>query len=149
MRRRSKYTPPKRPKWNFETETLALTLFQDALRATLDRGEQVNIEELFKKSWDWAETHDRLLEIKTHDYAFSFSNYNEARDAVLERDNYRCKKCDSGERPEVHHIIPAKLECELWNMLVLCWGCHQSIIGKELDFRSEFQHLVDQSAPGK
>jgi hypothetical protein len=28
------------------------------------------------------------------------SDDNEARDAVLARDNYRCKKCGSGENPQ-------------------------------------------------
>jgi 5-methylcytosine-specific restriction endonuclease McrA len=62
------------------------------------------------------------------------------------------KSAVRAKTPRVHHIIPVRmaleLACETWNMIVLCWSCHQSIIDHELDFRAKFQHLVDQSAPG-
>jgi len=151
LRRKLTLTRPKRPKWNAETEVLALTLFQDALGATLHRGEKVNVEELFKKSWQWAEVHDRLLWAKKTHYVHSNPDYDKAMDAVRWRDKYQCKQCGSSESPEVHHIIPfalaPELACDPWNMLVLCRRHHVLVTGRELEFRAQLQRLVDQSAP--
>jgi 5-methylcytosine-specific restriction endonuclease McrA len=146
--KRLKYRPPSRPKWNFDTESLALSLFQDALKAANNRGETPNVEELFKKSWEWASEHDRLLAVKKSHYVYP--DYDRAMNEVRKRDKYRCKRCESGESPAVHHIIPValapELACESWNMLVLCRQCHQLVTGKELEFRGQLQRLVDQSA---
>jgi 5-methylcytosine-specific restriction endonuclease McrA len=148
MLRRLKYTPPKRPKWNADTEILADALFQSAVLAAGYRGEEVNVEELFNKSWERAVTYDRLLAAKKLRYVHSNPDYDRAMNEVRERDKNRCKQCDSGESPEVHHIIPVslapELACEHWNMLVLCRQCHQLVTGRELEFRAQFQRLVDK-----
>lgn len=50
---------------------------------------------------------------------------------VLERDNYRCQKCNSVDNIHVHHIIPAT-QCNMFihdlnNLISLCSNCHDKI----------------------
>ena len=51
------------------------------------------------------------------------------REAVLERDGYRCRVCDASGRDKrsiiVHHRVPGKSELNL--MLSLCPGCHAKV----------------------
>lgn len=51
------------------------------------------------------------------------------REAVLERDGYRCRVCDAsgaGKRSIiVHHRVPGRSELKL--MVALCPGCHAKI----------------------
>lgn len=51
------------------------------------------------------------------------------REAVLERDGYRCRVCDASGRDKrsiiVHHRVPGKSELKL--MLSLCPGCHAKV----------------------
>ena len=51
------------------------------------------------------------------------------REAVLERDGYRCRVCDApgtGKRSiTVHHRVPGKSEMKL--MISLCLGCHARV----------------------
>jgi 5-methylcytosine-specific restriction endonuclease McrA len=51
------------------------------------------------------------------------------REAVLERDGYRCRVCDASGRDKrsviVHHRVPGKSTMSL--MLSLCPGCHAKI----------------------
>ena len=51
------------------------------------------------------------------------------REAVLERDGYRCRVCDASGRDKrsiiVHHRVPGKSVLHL--MLSLCPGCHAKI----------------------
>ena len=51
------------------------------------------------------------------------------REAVLERDGYRCRVCDASGRDKrsiiVHHRVPGKSVLNL--MLSLCPGCHAKI----------------------
>jgi len=146
----SKPAKIKRPKWNFATEDLALILFQYAYNEALRHpDEEIKVAELFIKSWDAAEVYDRVLAVKKTYYSFSNTDYDQTKAEVLERDKYRCKKCGSFERPEVHHIIPIRvapeLFCDVWNMIVLCSDCHDLVAGRELEFRAEFQALVDQN----
>ncbi len=51
------------------------------------------------------------------------------REAVLERDGYRCRVCDASGRGKreiiVHHRVPGKSVLNL--MIALCPGCHAKI----------------------
>lgn len=51
------------------------------------------------------------------------------REAVLERDGYRCRVCDASGRDKrsiiVHHRIPGRSNLKL--MLSLCPGCHAKV----------------------
>ena len=51
------------------------------------------------------------------------------REAVLERDGYRCRVCDASGRDKrsiiVHHRVPGKSVLKL--MLSLCPGCHAKV----------------------
>lgn len=60
--------------------------------------------------------------------------YNEAksfRSAVLERDGHKCTNCGTGERLEVHHVLPWSTHPErrydASNGLTLCRPCHMSL----------------------
>lgn len=55
--------------------------------------------------------------------------YAHLRKRVLERDDYRCRMCESNKQLQVHHIIPACLpfdECnEMTNLITLCIDHHK------------------------
>ena len=49
-----------------------------------------------------------------------------ARQAALERDGRRCRRCSKAGRLEIHHIIPLSQNGtnDLENLETLCRGCH-------------------------
>lgn len=59
------------------------------------------------------------------------------RDAILQRDNYRCRECgvavlrEKGLRPHIHHIQPKSAGGldELVNLITLCEPCHVAKLG--------------------
>ncbi len=63
--------------------------------------------------------------------------YNRLREAVLERDGWRCQLCGRRRDLHVHHIKPrSKLgdDCAS-NLIVVCARCHSSLHeGKELAY---------------
>lgn len=60
------------------------------------------------------------------------------RNAVLKRDNYNCKHCNSNINLEAHHIIPWSVSIEkrfdIDNGITLCICCHGKVHG--LDFKN-------------
>lgn len=54
--------------------------------------------------------------------------WERVRRLALDRDGWRCTKCGSAGRLEVHHIIPVhvdpSLQYELSNCATLCISCH-------------------------
>ena len=56
---------------------------------------------------------------------------NEWRDYVLRRDGHKCRKCDSSEKLEVHHVFQRSLypdvTLETDNGMTLCHICHHNI----------------------
>ena len=48
------------------------------------------------------------------------------RELAMERDEYRCQNCGSGERLVVHHRTYERVGDE-WpqDLVVLCWSCHE------------------------
>lgn len=49
------------------------------------------------------------------------------RQSVLERDDYKCQKCDSENNLDVHHLIPESVNgpSEINNLVTLCRSCHR------------------------
>ena len=96
-----------------------------------------------KKHEEWLKNHNKK---KPFENAVRSNNYNNAewrnlRKAVLERDNYQCRQCgataaESGYPLEIHHIIPAKGNKELFynmdNCVALCKFCHSTITQEEI-----------------
>lgn len=78
-------------------------------------------------------------------HAFS----NEEREAIRERDGYRCRMpgCGNTEHLEVNHILPIKFggSHDLNNGITLCHDCHASIYRREMDFKTLFDELINQS----
>lgn len=66
-------------------------------------------------------------QVKKHDRGSK--NYRLWKKSVFTRDNYTCRKCNSKERIEAHHIIRwvdnIDLRYELDNGLTLCYKCHK------------------------
>jgi len=61
-------------------------------------------------------------------------NWDEQRNAALQRDNYRCKHCGSCDNPCVHHLINRKKFNQDWiamnklsNLVTLCSPCHSKL----------------------
>lgn len=52
--------------------------------------------------------------------------WQKVRRLVLVRDGWKCRRCKSGDRIEVHHMTPRSLgrEDSTRNCLVLCAVCH-------------------------
>ena len=77
--------------------------------------------------------------------------YRQWRDAVFERDNYKCQLCgDRGIYLHAHHIIAfglrPDLELELSNGIALCTECHKEVhreTGKLCDSRA---YLIEYGA---
>jgi len=81
----------------------------------------------------------------------SSNKYQKVRKKVLKRDNYKCQLCDNNMKLEVHHIIPMrklwdidnkKLVTDINNLITLCKKCHQSIKGREKEYKKIFKEIV-------
>lgn len=61
--------------------------------------------------------------------------YKKVRAIVLKRDGYKCKKCESNKRLQVHHIKTwadhPTLRYAENNLITLCKKCHQKLWGNE------------------
>jgi len=61
--------------------------------------------------------------------------YAKARRDALRRDKYKCRKCGSNKRMQVHHIRPyhsnPSLLCDLNNLISLCLKCHSQMKNNE------------------
>jgi len=57
------------------------------------------------------------------------NDWEDRRQAVLERDNYRCQNCGAEENLVVHHIVSLSKggSNELSNLVALCESCHAKI----------------------
>lgn len=70
------------------------------------------------------------------------------RKDVYERDGYTCQECGTkGGYLEPHHIIPRRLNGELFNIkngITLCRPCHLKTLGKELEFAELYSEKVQQ-----
>jgi len=55
----------------------------------------------------------------------------ELRNAVLARDDHRCRTCGRGEcMLQVHHVDMDRTNNDLMNLLTLCAGCHLALHGR-------------------
>ena len=54
-------------------------------------------------------------------------NWREISEKAKKRDGYKCRKCDSTDRLEVHHIIRVSRggRTILANLITLCHACHK------------------------
>lgn len=68
------------------------------------------------------------------------------RERIFKRDGRHCRMpgCGSLQYLEVHHIVPIKYggTNDLTNGITLCKTCHNSIMRRELDFITLFQHIL-------
>jgi hypothetical protein len=60
----------------------------------------------------------------------------ELRQMVLERDEYRCRKCGATDKPlHCHHILPVAVEpllsADIDNCMTLCVDCHKEVHQKD------------------
>ncbi len=53
--------------------------------------------------------------------------YRKIHDAIIERDKYKCQKCDSEENLIVHHFDADDKNNQFGNLLTLCSSCHLSL----------------------
>lgn len=54
--------------------------------------------------------------------------YERLRQAVLQRDNWRCQRCGKSRGLQIHHIEPrSHLRTDREeNLIILCWECHHA-----------------------
>lgn len=52
--------------------------------------------------------------------------WRQKREEILERDNYKCRKCSSRNKVNVHHIIPYRISFDdsSQNLISMCNDCH-------------------------
>lgn len=64
-------------------------------------------------------------------YAGGKRFYDEWREAVFKRDGYKCQKCGSSEKLQVHHVKPflkhPHLVIVIDNGMTLCEDCHRDV----------------------
>ena len=75
--------------------------------------------------------------------------YKNWREAVFERDDYTCKRCNArGGNLEAHHILPVRdhkndlLLFDVNNGITLCVGCHKLIGNREYDYAEQFNNII-------
>ncbi len=68
-----------------------------------------------------------MLPFKYPRFRLDPESYRLLRQAVLQRDRWRCQSCGSVEGLEVHHIISrGQLGDDVEdNLITLCWSCHR------------------------
>lgn len=76
-------------------------------------------------------------------------NWDQQRQACLERDEYSCQSCNSEDDLHVHHITPLRVYEEyedankLSNLVTLCSSCHMTYEGSHiLDSAEEFKEKI-------
>jgi 5-methylcytosine-specific restriction endonuclease McrA len=56
------------------------------------------------------------------------ARHHKFRNAMLERDNYKCVRCPSNNNLTIHHIKPKsdypELKNDINNVITLCRECH-------------------------
>lgn len=62
---------------------------------------------------------------KIHSYTWA-RDWRLLRDKILQRDNYKCKKCGNKNQLEIHHIVPYEIikNHSEKNLITLCKSCH-------------------------
>jgi len=113
-----------------------------------------------KKNCHWIEDRSKL-KAKLHDAIRCSFEYKLWRKRIFERDNYKCKICDTGGYLEVHHIIPLRniimenniqdyddaVQCkDLWNInngITLCRPCHDKTKGHETEYEQVFKEAIN------
>jgi hypothetical protein len=107
----------------------------------------IDFQQIFRLSWDAAAYFDQQFTLERKRQANADPGWQTAKRKVRERDEDKCRRCGSEEKPEVHHIIPFELapglHTQLWNLVLLCRSCHVSIQGRELEHRLELSRLVE------
>ena len=77
-------------------------------------------------------------------------NWHEIRAAVLERDKYRCYRCESKNKRSlsVHHIIPRREGGgdNMENLITLCLTCHDLIEVNECRSLADIEATIDDNA---
>lgn len=72
--------------------------------------------------------------------------WERTRRRILDRDNYRCRKCGRPGRLEVHHVTPLHrggAPLDPANLLTLCHGCHIREHSREKERDPERQRWRD------
>ena len=68
------------------------------------------------------------------------------RQMVLERDNFRCRKCGTGKNLDVHHITYEHLGNEpLDDLVTLCRCCHEEVHESDINKTKKEQELQELS----
>lgn len=69
-----------------------------------------------------------ISETRIYNPIEKFKPWMKFRQTILERDGYKCKKCESNKRLEVHHMTSRtfypELEFSKLNCITLCRKCH-------------------------
>lgn len=91
----------------------------------------------YQKEWYQQNRDRRLIEGREYNSrpevkernrrTYLLRKYGTAGSAVLERDNYICRKCGSTKRVSLHHIDWIKDNNSESNLVVLCTSCHSSL----------------------
>ena len=70
-------------------------------------------------------------------------NWKALAKRVKDDAHWRCERCRRWHQPSthyvltVHHLVPIKALCELWNLTALCQRCHLHIQAK-VDMEQEY-----------
>ena len=75
--------------------------------------------------------------------------YRELVQQVLERDEWRCRRCSSRSNLSVHHIIKrSKVRLDAsWNLCTLCNECHELVERHKIEITGNADELLFISSP--
>lgn len=77
------------------------------------------------------------------EYPSEFSN--RLKEAIRERDEFKCQLCGAGEEKEnhsAHHIDYTKSNCSFYNLISLCRSCHGKTSNGDRLFYTEYLQMV-------
>jgi len=77
---------------------------------------------------------ERITELIKKEPTIRPDNWNQIRDIILQRDDFKCVKCNK-QGLEIDHIIPVALggTNEISNLQTLCSRCHREKTNKDVE----------------
>jgi hypothetical protein len=95
----------------------------------------VDFQQIFQLAWAAAIHFDEQFVLERKKLAESDPSWSAARRKCKKRDGGKCKLCGAAGANAVHHIITVELApllvAKLWNLILLCKGCHLVVTGNE------------------
>ena len=87
-----------------------------------------------------------------HHQRASSRAWRRLRAAVLDRDDYRCRKCRVRTAEQVHHLVPVARDGAYWdpeNLIAVCRPCHRALHDTRTAAQREWDAYLEELEPEK